>query len=88
MFSDYLDTIAFVSKYDPQVGEAMEAELKRQRRNLALIASENIVSPADKAAMGSVLTNRARQGAFRRRGGECAAPLGRSGKYGGVLGDT
>ena len=36
MFSDYLDTIAFVSKYDPQVGEAMEAELKRQRRNLEL----------------------------------------------------
>ena len=34
MFSDYLDTIAFVSKYDPQVGEAMQAELKRQRRNL------------------------------------------------------
>ena len=43
MFSDYLDTIAFVSKYDPQVGEAMQAELKRQRRNLELIASENIV---------------------------------------------
>ncbi len=29
MFSDYLDTIAFVSKYDPQVGEAMQAELKK-----------------------------------------------------------
>lgn len=62
MFSDYLDTIAFVSKYDPQVGEAMEAELKRQRRNLELIASENIVSPAVMAAMGSVLTNKYAEG--------------------------
>lgn len=62
MFSDYLDTIAFVSKYDPQVGEAMQAELKRQRRNLELIASENIVSPAVMAAMGSVLTNKYAEG--------------------------
>jgi glycine hydroxymethyltransferase len=67
MFSDYLDTIAFVSKYDPQVGEAMEAELKRQRRNLELIASENIVSPAVMAAMGSVLTNKYAEGYPGRR---------------------
>lgn len=74
MFSDYLDTIAFVSKYDPQVGEAMEAELKRQRRNLELIASENIVSPAVIAAMGSVLTNKYAEGYPGRRyygGCEC-----------------
>lgn len=74
MFSDYLDTIAFVSKYDPQVGEAMEAELKRQRRNLELIASENIVSPAVMAAMGSVLTNKYAEGYPGRRyygGCEC-----------------
>ena len=74
MFSDYLDTIAFVSKYDPQVGEAMQAELKRQRRNLELIASENIVSPAVMAAMGSVLTNKYAAGYPGRRyygGCEC-----------------
>lgn len=74
MFSDYLDTIAFVSKYDPQVGEAMQAEFKRQRRNLELIASENIVSPAVMAAMGSVLTNKYAEGYPGRRyygGCEC-----------------
>ncbi|MBR4728106.1 MAG: serine hydroxymethyltransferase [Clostridia bacterium] len=62
MFADYLDTIGFVSKYDPAVGEAMAAELARQRRNLELIASENIVSPAVMAAMGSVLTNKYAEG--------------------------
>ncbi len=62
MFSDYLDTIAFVSKYDSEVGSAMSAELARQKRNLELIASENIVSPAVMAAMGSVLTNKYAEG--------------------------
>ena len=74
MFSDYLDTIAFVSKYDPQVGEAMQAELKRQRRNLELIASENIVSPAVMAARGRELTNKYAEGYPGRRyygGCEC-----------------
>lgn len=74
MFSDYLDTIAFVSKYDSEIGEAMGAELARQRRNLELIASENIVSPAVMAAMGSVLTNKYAEGypAKRYYGGcEC-----------------
>ena len=46
MYNDLMDTIGFVSKYDPAVGEAMDKELARQRRNLELIASENIVSPA------------------------------------------
>ena len=40
----------------------MEKELARQRRNLELIASENIVSPAVMAAMGSVLTNKYAEG--------------------------
>lgn len=40
----------------------MNDELKRQRRNLELIASENIVSPAVMAAMGSVLTNKYAEG--------------------------
>lgn len=57
-----LDTIGFVSKYDPEVGSAMAAELARQRRNIELIASENIVSPAVLAAMGSVLTNKYAEG--------------------------
>ncbi len=62
MFSDYLDSISFVAKYDAEIGEAMNAELGRQRRNLELIASENIVSPAVMAAMGSVLTNKYAEG--------------------------
>ena len=49
-------------RYDEEVGKAMEAELKRQKRNLELIASENIVSPAVMAAMGSVLTNKYAEG--------------------------
>ena len=54
MFNNMMDTIGFVKSADPQLGEAMEKELFRQRRNLELIASENIVSPAVMAAMGSV----------------------------------
>lgn len=62
MYQDMMDTIGFVKSYDPEVGEAMEKELARQRRNLELIASENIVSPAVMAAMGSVLTNKYAEG--------------------------
>lgn len=52
----------FVRQYDPEIGEVMEMELERQRRNLELIASENIVSEAVMAAMGSVLTNKYAEG--------------------------
>ena len=62
MFNDLIDTIGYVAKCDPAVGEAMQKELARQRRNLELIASENIVSPAVMAAMGSVLTNKYAEG--------------------------
>jgi len=62
MYSEYLDTIGFVSQFDGEVADAMELELKRQRRNLELIASENLVSPAVMAAMGSVLTNKYAEG--------------------------
>ena len=62
MFNDMLDTIGFVSESDPEVGAAMQRELARQRRNIELIASENIVSPAVLAAMGSVLTNKYAEG--------------------------
>ena len=50
-------TLDYLNEYDPAIGNAMTDELKRQRRNLELIASENIVSPAVMAAMGSLLTN-------------------------------
>lgn len=57
-----MNSIDFVKQYDPEVGLAMEEELGRQRRNLELIASENIVSPAVMAAVGSVLTNKYAEG--------------------------
>jgi len=62
MYQDLIDSIGFLAKYDPEVSEAMAGELKRQKRNLELIASENIVSPAVMAAMGSVLTNKYAEG--------------------------
>lgn len=62
MYEDIMDSIGFVKNADIEVGEAMEKELARQKRNLELIASENIVSPAVMAAMGSVLTNKYAEG--------------------------
>lgn len=62
MFENMMDTIGFVEKADPEVGKAMGEELARQRRNIELIASENIVSPAVMAAMGTVLTNKYAEG--------------------------
>ena len=56
------NNLEFLDNYDPQVASAMKAELGRQRRNLELIASENIVSPAVMAAMGSILTNKYAEG--------------------------
>lgn len=57
-----MDTIGFVKNADIEIGEAMDKELARQKRNLELIASENIVTPAVMAAMGSVLTNKYAEG--------------------------
>ena len=62
MYKDIIDTIGFVERYDPELGAAMQRELDRQRQNIELIASENIVSPAVMAAMGSVLTNKYAEG--------------------------
>lgn len=67
MYQDMMDTIGFVSKYDAEVAAAMQQELARQRRNLELIASENIVSPAVMAAMGSALTNKYAEGLPHKR---------------------
>ena len=73
MYQDMLDTIGFVTKVDPEVGNAMDTELKRLQGNIELIASENVVSSAVMAAMGSVLTNKYAEGypAHRYYGG-CA----------------
>ena len=62
MYKDLMDSNGFIKKYDEEIGEAMDKELTRQRQNLELIASENIVSPAVMAAMGSVLTNKYAEG--------------------------
>ena len=56
------DSIKIVAQHDPQIARVLALELKRQRENLELIASENIVSPAVMAAMNSVLTNKYAEG--------------------------
>ena len=56
------ENIEVVRQTDPEIAEAMEKELVRQRRNIELIASENIVSEAVMAAMGSHLTNKYAEG--------------------------
>lgn len=56
------DNINFVKDIDKELGVALSNELSRQSGNLELIASENIVSPAVLAAMGSVLTNKYAEG--------------------------
>ena len=73
MYKDMIDTIGFVAGQDPELAAAMGRELTRQRQNIELIASENIVSPAVMAAMGTVLTNKYAEGypAHRYYGG-CA----------------
>ena len=62
MYKDILDVIGYLSKQDKEVSNALAKELDRQRRNLELIASENIVSPAVMAAAGTVLTNKYAEG--------------------------
>ena len=56
------ESLEKVMLHDPEVGEAMQAEYTRQKRNLELIASENIVSEEVMLAMGSVLTNKYAEG--------------------------
>ena len=56
------EAMDFVTAFDPELGRMIEAEYKRQARNIELIASENIVSEAVMAAMGSVLTNKSAEG--------------------------
>ena len=56
------EMIDFLTASDPEVGATVAAELARQRRNIELIASENIVSEAVLVAMGTVLTNKYAEG--------------------------
>ena len=71
MVKEMLD---YLLSQDPEVGQGIELELKRQQRNIELIASENIVSEAVLAAAGSVLTNKYAEGYSGKRyygGCEC-----------------
>ena len=73
MYDEMMDTIGLVGKADPELAAAMGRELTRQRENIELIASENIVSPAVMAAMGSILTNKYAEGLpGKRYYGGCA----------------
>ena len=56
------ESLERIANYDPEVGQAMQAEFARQSRNLELIASENIVSEEVMMAMGSVLSNKYAEG--------------------------
>lgn len=58
----FKDSLATVREADPAVGDMIQQEYLRQNRNIELIASENIVSEAVMAAMGSVLTNKYAEG--------------------------
>lgn len=68
------EIISFLQEADPELGNAVDLEFQRQKRNIELIASENIVSPAVMAAMGTVLTNKYAEGYSGKRyygGCEC-----------------
>ena len=56
------ENMDFISKYDPEIGAAIKGEFNRQVRNIELIASENIVSPAVMMTMASCLTNKYAEG--------------------------
>lgn len=68
------EVMKLITDYDPEVGKAIEAEAARQRRNLELIASENIVSEPVMMTMATVLTNKYAEGYSGKRyygGCEC-----------------
>lgn len=66
--------MSYLTEYDEEVGKAIEAECSRQRRNLELIASENIVSAQVMVSMANVMTNKYAEGYPSKRyygGCEC-----------------
>lgn len=56
------DTMDYIAKYDPEVGASIKEEFSRERKNIELIASENIVSEAVMMTMGTCLTNKYAEG--------------------------
>ena len=56
------ESMRYISAYDPEIARVLELELNRQRNNIELIASENLVSQEVMAVMGSVLTNKYAEG--------------------------
>ena len=62
MYGKPIDSIGFVSNFDPDIAAMMNRELVRQQDGIELIASENFASPAVIAAMGSILTNKYAEG--------------------------
>ncbi len=62
MLSKPIDSIGFLTQFDPEVSALMDKEFSRQKYGLELIASENFASPAVIAAMGSILTNKYAEG--------------------------
>ena len=62
MYGKPLDSIGFISEFDPEISAMMGRELHRQQDGIELIASENFASPAVIAAMGSILTNKYAEG--------------------------
>ena len=56
------NSMDYLAQFDPEIASQMQSEYQRQQRNIELIASENIASPAVIAAMGSVLTNKYAEG--------------------------
>ncbi len=69
---ELVPTIEYVTQYDKRIGDLIQGELVRQRRNIELIASENIASPAVIACMGTILTNKYAEGLpYKRYYGGC-----------------
>ncbi|MBQ3230171.1 MAG: serine hydroxymethyltransferase, partial [Clostridia bacterium] len=62
-----MQNIEYLYNTDPEIAAAIDGELKRQKRNIELIASENIVSESVLAAAGTILTNKYAEGYPGRR---------------------
>ena len=67
MYNQSLDLINIIKSTDPEIANQVINELNRQQNNLELIASENIVSEAVLAAMGTILTNKYAEGYPNKR---------------------
>jgi len=59
--------MSYLSKFDPEIAQAIENEINRQRNGLEMIASENLVSQAVLEALGTPLTNKYSEGYPGRR---------------------